>query len=257
MVGYLANQAFPRMGEISKCGILNKYEKIPLNSLIGTIIIERAIDFLTLIILMFFTVMLQWNLLKIFFMETMIIPLVRGMESKISGSSSWIFLIIFIVVSQMVIIFFLFKKKLKHTNVYIRMAEIFSGLWVGVKTVRSMKNHSSFYFHTVLIWFCYFMMTYTSLFCIPVTANLGMSVGFTVMVIGGLGFLAPVQGGIGAYHWIVTQILMLFAVSNEEGLVWATISHASQMIFMIVVGFISLLLVPYFSGSKLNNSPSS
>lgn len=76
------------------------------------------------------------------------------------------------------------------------------------------------------------------------------------MSFGALGFVVPVQGGIGAYHFVVTQTLIVYGLSYEEGLTFATFAHATQTIAVIISGVLFFFLLPLFNRKiKGNESP--
>ena len=100
-----------------------------------------------------------------------------------------------------------------------------------------------FIFHSVLIWFLYFLGVYASLFALPSTSGLGLNTALFLLVAGGFGMSAPVQGGIGAYHLLVSQGLILYGVSQQDGLTFATLLHSLQLLLILVFGAASLLLL--------------
>jgi uncharacterized membrane protein YbhN (UPF0104 family) len=106
-----------------------------------------------------------------------------------------------------------------------------------------MKRSWAFILHSLLIWGSYWMMSYVAVFLMPATAGLKLIDGLFILVIGSFGFIAPVQGGIGAFHWIVSVGLTLYGIPKAEGLAFATILHGSQSLWTIFLGFISMLLL--------------
>lgn len=122
-----------------------------------------------------------------------------------------------------------------------------------MKTIITMRGKWKFLAHTVLMWFMYFAMTYVLFFALDFTSHLNPIDALFLMVIGGIGMSLPVQGGIGAYHWIVSLGLTLYGTSREEGLIFATVSHESQAIMTIFLGTVSFLYI--FLSSKKTNSP--
>jgi hypothetical protein len=83
-------------------------------------------------------------------------------------------------------------------------------------------------------------MAYVMFFALPETSFLGIKAGLAVLVLGGIGMAAPSPGGMGSYHWIIMHGLVLYGLSAEQGLLFATLVHSSQMIMLIVFGLISL-----------------
>lgn len=249
MFGYLANFAFPRIGEISRCGSLTKSDKIPMDSLIGTVLIERAIDLVVLLFFLFVIFIAKIESFGMFIKENVFIPISRKFIDAVDFPIYyWI-----LAVSLIVIIALLlrrFRKKFKRVRIIIKIRKIIRGIISGVKTVTKMRSRRAFLFHTFVIWLMYFLMTYVIVFAIPATSNLTPIDGLFILVIGGLGMAAPVQGGIGAFHWIVSGALSLYGISREEGLVFATIQHESQALLAILLGAFSVLML--FLNSRRN-----
>jgi hypothetical protein len=146
-----------------------------------------------------------------------------------------------------VFIILLFRKFRKHKvsehSMVNRLRGLLAGVASGFKTILRMKNNGWFVFHTIFIWVVYFFMTWVCFFCLDATSHLDVKAGMFVLVVGGLGMSAPVQGGIGAYHYIVSQGLQLFGVSATDGIVYATLVHTTQTLLVVVLGLIALLLL--------------
>lgn len=253
MIGYLANFAFPRIGEISRCGSLTKSDKIPMDSLIGTVIIERAMDMLVLLFFLVVVFIAKIESFGLFIKENVLIPISRKFISTVDFSIYY-WLIIFLVIGVSLGLFYFFRKKFKRVKIIIKIRKLIRGVISGVKTVSKMRSRSAFFFHTFIIWLMYFLMTYVVFFSIPATQGLKPIDGLFLLVIGGLGMSAPVQGGIGAFHWIVSLALTLYGISREEGLVFATIQHESQAIMAILLGVISILMLFIHSHRKRKNN---
>ena len=128
-------------------------------------------------------------------------------------------------------------------NIFKKLNKLLKGIVTGLKSVFKMKNFPLFIFHSFFIWSMYFLMTWVMVFSLPETSGLGPVDGLFLLVIGSLGMVAPVQGGIGAFHWIVSMGLTLYGIPREKGLVYATISHESQMLLVVILGVISLFIV--------------
>ncbi|MFW5819875.1 MAG: TIGR00374 family protein, partial [Bacteroidota bacterium] len=122
---------------------------------------------------------------------------------------------------------------------------IIKGIIEGLKTVYTLKKRGKFLFHTAFIWMNYWLMTWVVVFALPATSDLKIIDGLFLLVIGGFGMSAPVQSGIGAYHWIVSRglVAVYAGISLEEGLVFATITHESQSLLVILLGTLSFILL--------------
>jgi len=254
MIGYLANFAFPRIGEITRCATLSKKEKIPVDKLLGTVIIERAIDFLSLFMLLLFLLIFRLEKFGSFLDNNILKPLSEKITETFALSwIIWILLLALLISG--IASYFVFREKLSSMKAVVKLKNIVKGIIDGLKTIYKMKRRWEFLFHTVFIWMIYLLMTWVVVFSIPSTSNLTIIDGIFILVIGGLGMSAPVQGGIGAFHWIVSRgLATVYAnfISLEDGLVFATISHESQAILAISLGILSFFLL--FKRNKTNNS---
>ncbi len=253
-LGYFANLAIPRAGEITRCGVLAKSEKVPFNSLIGTVIVERVIDLLMLFFCMLLVAILEFKLLSSFLSEKIVDPL----KLKFNFIENPLVLIGILLLS--ILLFwllwkFVFQKKdnKKESGLVVKIRGFLHEVGRGFKTILRMKNTGWFIFHTFLIWIFYFLMTWVCFFCLESTAHLDMKTGLFVLVVGGLGMSAPVQGGIGAYHYIVSQGLQLFGVSATDGIVYATMVHTTQTLLVVVLGLYALGMLFATSKNKSAN----
>ncbi len=253
MLGYLANMAFPRIGEISRCGSLTKSDKIPMDSLIGTVIIERAIDLVVLLFLLFIIFIAKIESFGLFIKENVFIPISQKFIDTVDFSIYY-WLIIVVVIGITVGLIYYFRKKFKRVKIVHKIRKIIRGVISGIKTVTKMRNRKAFFFHTVIIWVMYFLMTYVVVFSIPATQGLKPIDGLFLLVIGGLGMAAPVQGGIGAFHWIISSGLVLYGISKADGLVFATIQHESQVVLVLITGIFSVLMLFFNSRRKRKNN---
>jgi glycosyltransferase 2 family protein len=248
-IGYIANIALPRLGEFSKCVSLNKTDKIPVDGLVGTILIERAIDMVTLILLLFIIFVGKFESFGKFISDKIFAPLYQKLAHTFAHSSKILFIgggmfLLFLVLA------WLFRKPLAKVHLVKRIRKIVKGVLGGLKTVYLMKKRWQFLAATIVIWVCYFFMTYLIFFSIPETSNLGPIDGLFILVVGSFGMVAPVQGGFGAYHGMVILGLSLYGITIDKAFVVAVLCHESQILLIIVTGTISLFKV-FFSRTKV------
>jgi len=246
MVGYFANLAIPRLGEVSRCGALSKAESIPFNKLLGTVIIERAIDVITLLLCMLFAAAIEFKRLGSFFSENIFNPIIKKFDQLTNSPLILTGIIAVLIILTAVVIYFKRKNKVKGTESAI--SKLIKGFIDGLRSVAKLKKPGRFIFHSILIWFLYYLGTYVAFFAFPFTAGLGAGAALFLLVASGLGMSAPVQGGIGAYHLLVSQGLMLYGLSQQDGLTFATLLHTLQLLLVVVFGAISLILL--FSENK-------
>jgi hypothetical protein len=238
MLTYLANFAVPRSGEVARCVALRKTEKIPFESLFGTVVLERMFDVLCLLLVTILVVVLRMKTFGRFLHDQVWQPLVgKNME----GSGLLWLAILFGLLAATIILLFIFRKKLLQFSVIQKINKYIKGLVDGLKTCFHLKRKTQFFAGTFLIWLFYFLQSYTIMCAMPETASLGVPDALFLMVVGALGWVVPVPGGLGAYHFLVSQALItMYAIPLGLGVAFATISHETQAVMMIVFGFISL-----------------
>jgi uncharacterized protein (TIRG00374 family) len=240
--GYLANFAFPRLGEVTRCASLSKAENIPVDKLFGTVIVERIIDLVMVTILMFVLIIFRFDFFGTWLNENIFGPFVDKLDQSIGGT--WILLVILIgLPTALVALYYAFREKLSRVSFIQKIKSFVKGILDGLKTVFKLKRIWAFLFHSVLIWVLYWAMTYAAVFSLPETSVLKPVDGVFLLVIGTLGFIVPAQGGIGAYHYLATLALTLYAVPREVGLTYATMTHGAQMIMLIILGLISFMIL--------------
>jgi len=248
MVGYLMNMAFPRMGEVSRCGVLARYEKLSFTKLLGTVVAERLVDFISLLALLSIVIFSQFG--------EMIHFLNRNPEikEKLNSVFSSPYLIVAIII--LIILFILFRNTFKRTIIFRKVSEILRNFKEGFISIGSIKRKGWFYFHSVFIWVIYYVMLYVVFFSFDFTRELKPIAGLTTFVLASFGMVAPVQGGIGAWHFMAKEALSLYGVANENGIIFAFVAHTSMTSMIIVLGIISLMVLPFINDktAKVNNT---
>lgn len=240
MVGYLMNLALPRMGEISRCGVLSRYEKISFTKLVGTVVAERLVDVISLFILLGVVIVSQFGKMLHFMKEN------PEIQEKLSAVFTSPYLIVFVIV--LLIVFFVFREAFKHTAFFKKLSEIIQNFKEGFISIRSIKRKAWFYFHSVFIWLMYYVMLYAIFFAFDFTSELSPIVGLTTFVLASFGMVAPVQGGIGAWHFMAKEALSLYGIPNENGIIFAFVAHSSMTGMIIIIGIISILILPFING---------
>jgi uncharacterized protein (TIRG00374 family) len=251
MVGYLANLAVPRMGEVSRCGMLNRSEKIPFDSLLGTVIIERIIDVICLLLCILFVALTEYARLGNFLTHNIFNPTAKKLDAILNSP----LLLTFLATAVVLLIVILVRRKNNTNTLLLKFHALVKGIVNGINTIRKLKSPLAFLFHTVLIWFMYFLMSYTCFWSLEATASLDWHAGMFILVVGGMGMSAPVQGGIGAYHLLVSQGLLLYGVAIDHGLTFATLMHTSQTLVVIILGTISFFYLSLKRRNAKSNGP--
>jgi len=254
MVGYLSNYALPRLGEVTRCVTLGNREKIPVDSLFGTVIIERITDMLMLMLIMLILLFSWMEKFGAFFREQVLQPLQQKLVELFGGT-----LVFWLMVSTGLVFFFLLiylsRKRLYRFSLVRKIRDILSGVLDGLKTIYRMKRKWEFVLHSVLIWVLYILMTWVVVYALEALSGLTFIDGMFLLVIGGLGMSAPVTAGFGAYHWITSRGLMfVYDFSLETGTAYAILAHESNSLLTILLGAISyIILMLYRNKTKLNS----
>ncbi|NVN95321.1 MAG: flippase-like domain-containing protein [Bacteroidetes bacterium] len=241
MIGYFANLAFPRLGEVMRCGVLHKYEKIPVSKSFGTVITERTIDMIIFFILFILTLVLEFHNLKDYVYDKFIMKYPDKLSSFNVTNFLFFFTLAFIVF--IVILFFVFRKRIIASNIYLKIIVILLGFVEGLKSLSKVDKPLFFIFHSLFIWLNYFLMTWLIFFCFDQTSSLGLSAALLALVMGSFGIMI-VPGGIGIYPWIISITLVIFAIPETVGYAMGWIAWSSQTLLIIILGLISLAVLP-------------
>jgi uncharacterized protein (TIRG00374 family) len=251
MVGYFANLLLPRMGEITRCAILKKTDNVAIPASFGTVISERILDLILLALLIFSTIIIEFKVLKNF--------LIEFFRSALSNFNLMNYLILGGIVAFIImigiILYHRHKTSIKSTNIYKRIRPLISDLINGLNSIRKVKEKWAFFISTLMIWVLYYLMSYIIVFSFPETSGLDFFAGLSILMAGGLGMAAPVQGGIGTYHAFVGGVLMLYGISKEDGVLFATLLHTSQFVSLIIFGGISFLVSLFLHKNPNGNKP--
>ncbi len=242
---YFANLAIPRLGEVTRPSILKKYENIPFTTSFGTIVLERIIDILILLLLTLILVLTQTNVFIEFINNN---PNIANKINQIKNSNL-IYILGGIFLLSLFLIFF-FHKRIKKSFFYQKFEHLIEEFLDGIHSVKNMKQKWLFLFYTILIWFLYFLLTYFPVFAFESTKNINILGGLAFFVIGSYGMVAPVQGGIGAWHFMVAGTLVVLGINDQDARIFALIVHAAQTIMIVVMGVISTALLPIVNRKK-------
>jgi uncharacterized protein (TIRG00374 family) len=243
MSGYLANLALPRIGEITRCVTLGKKENIPVDQLIGTVVVERTIDFFSLLVIMVVLIFTSGSLIKKFLNESIFIPL-RDQVFSLFGSMWIIMGLLTILVVVTVVLLIRYKRDLRKIRFFSKIFDIARGVLNGLKTITNLSHNWEFIFHTIFIWINYALMTWVVVFAIESTSHLSFGNSIFILVIGGLAMSVPVPGGIGAFHYFVSRgLAFVEGVKLEDGMVYAILTHESQLILVVIIGAISFYMM--------------
>jgi hypothetical protein len=240
MIGYFANLIVPRMGEVSRCGVLRKTDRVPMTTSLGTVVAERVVDLACL-----FTALAALFVLEFGRLHEFMLSFFQDKLDKV-GQNVFALYVLAAVAFAAILIFFLLgrtiKKKLKHNSFYGKIRTFLREMLGGLTSISRIENKGGFWLATLFMWVSYFLMSYVVFFALPETAGLSWRAGLAVLVMGSLGMAAPVQGGFGTFHALVSGVLLLYGVPEQEGVLFATLIHSMQTVCFIIFGGLSFFL---------------
>jgi uncharacterized protein (TIRG00374 family) len=246
MIGYFVNLGAPRVGEVVKCTVLARYEKIPVDKLVGTIVAERAFDVICLVAVFGLTLIFQFDVIHSL-AETYIYPHFRNA----SGQTSYM-KIVYLLIGGLVLLFLLkvIFSKFAHINVVQKIKAIFLNIWHGLTSVKDLKNKPLFIVYSIGIWAMYLFSTWFGFFAIKATSGLGIIDALSVLAMGSIGMIVS-PGGIGAYALLVQETVAFYNVPKEpfgQALGW--LLWFGQFLSFILFGVASFILLP-----RINKKP--
>ncbi|MBO6183175.1 MAG: flippase-like domain-containing protein [Chryseobacterium sp.] len=240
--GYLMNLTIPRSGEVARATALYGVEKVPVDKSIGTIILERVVDLVCMMAFLGLTLIFKFNTIVSFWKY-----IEAEFLKKVDNALSYLY--IFLVFSVvLLIVFFIFKNKIKNNIVYRKVIGILLGVSEGLKSIFKLKQKGKFVLYTIGIWVSYYFAAYLVCFALPETSGFTFDDGFLILVVGTFGMIIPASGGIGAFNLAMKYGFMALFISmgkngemgGEIGLTYSFISLPLQICIMLVMGLVSI-----------------
>lgn len=236
LTGFFFNLLFPRLGELMKCTLLGKYEKNPVDKLIGTMVAERVLDLICLVLVILLAISTQIDLVGGYAKE-----LFDQILSKFNASPTAILLIILIFLS-LAVIFYIIYIKTRHSLFLIKIKNWIKGIVEGLVSVRHVENKPLFIAYTLAIWFLYLASIRIGFYAMQDLIQLGWVPSLSILTFGSFAMIAT-QGGIGAYQFAVQKTLLLYGIKEVSGLAFGWLLWSVQTVMLFITGPISLLLL--------------
>lgn len=241
MVGYLANAAVPRLGEILKCSFLARYEKLKVDKLIGTIILERVFDMICYMIFIAITVLIQINVIGAY---------VEDKLDTITQSTGWpLWVKGIIALSILALGWFLVRwlfRRYPENRLISRVSHFIRGISEGLSTIRHMKKRRAFLLHTLFIWAMYLLQIYLGFKAFDGTDHLSIKAAFSVLTLATLAMIAT-PGGIGSFPIFVMQTLLIYGIDGPLGKAFGWMMWGVATGIVIVAGILALVILPYIN----------
>jgi glycosyltransferase 2 family protein len=245
MIGYLTNQAVPRLGEVVKCTMLARYEKIPADKLIGTIILERIIDAITLLIIFGITIVIQPDI------YSQLTDAIFNPEQDPAHKtiSSTIILLIVVAIVIIAIVIWMIKKKKNFKDLGTLFKKIGQRIWQGISAIKHLRKRKQFIVLTIILWSLYLSGGYLGFMALKETHEYGIREAFTVLSAGSIGMIAT-PGGIGAYAYLLKQTMIVYGLNPGIALAFGWILWLAQTAVILIGGLISFVAMPFYNKQK-------
>ena len=247
MIGYFANLGFPRAGEVVRAGVLSRYEGVAAEKVMGTVVVDRVLDVLCLLIVVAIAFVVQWDLLTGMLLDA------RGPADGDGGGYGllgYLLLGLATVIVGLAVAWWAYRR-FRHLALVQRVAKLAAGFADGLRSVSRVRSVPRLAFNTVGIWGCYFLMAYLPFFAYPPTAHLGPDAALMVFIFSALGIVIPSPGGLGSYHFMVIQALAIYNVDGADALSFGNILFFTINIGCnILFGLLGLLILPMINGGK-------
>ena len=241
-ISYAANLMLPRVGEVSRCGVLVKYDDVSFSKSLGTVVTERLVDTLCILLITGLTFMAQMPVFLRFFQET---------GTKIPSlmhllTSPWFYVSLFSVIGVLVLAYYLMRM----LSFFEKVKGVVLNVCEGVMSLRNVKNIQLFVFYTLSIWGCYFHHFYLTFYCFSFTEHLSFQAAMVMFVGGTFAVIVPTPNGAGPWHFAVITMMMLYGVSATDAGIFALIVHGIQTLLVIILGIYGALHVSMANRSR-------
>ena len=241
-ISYASNLVIPRVGEVTRCGVLSKYDGVSFSKSLGTVVSERMIDTLCVGLITGLTLLLQMPVFANFFAETGT-NVDRYAEVL---TSAHFYLIVVCVLAALVLVFFL----VRNIALFAKVKGILQNVWQGIVALKDIKQIPLYIIYTVGIWVCYFLEFYLAFYAFGFSAHLGVSAGLVMFVVGTLAVIVPTPNGAGPWHFAVMTMMVLYGVGKEDAGIFALLVHGIQTFLLILLGIYGLLALPFTNKTK-------
>ena len=241
-ISYASNLVIPRVGEVTRCGVLSKYDGVSFSQSLGTVVSERMIDTLCVGLITGLVLLLQMPVFATFFAET---GTNVGRYAEVLTSGHF-YLIILCALAILVLAFFL----IRNIALFAKLKGILQNIWQGVIALKDIRQIPLYIMYTFGIWVCYFLEFYLAFYAFGFSAHLGITAGLVMFVVGTLAVIVPTPNGAGPWHFAVMTMMMLYGVGKEDAGIFALLVHGIQTFLLILLGIYGLSALPFTNKLK-------
>ena len=242
---YAVNLVLPRVGEVWRCGMVTKYDKLSFTKLLGTLLVDRISDTIMVGLITLGIILFNFGFFQDFFSKNP--ELLVGFHSMFH--SIWIYAAIVIF---SLLIWFVFRYMSNFTLVK-KAKGMLQNIWIGIRSFQTLRKKGLFLIETLLIWAGYYFYFYITFYAFGFTENLGMTVGLIAFAMGSIAVAVPVQGGIGPWHFMVIATLMCFGVEENDAAAFALVVHTVQTAWTGLCGLVAIAALPLLNKDTQNH----
>ncbi len=227
-LSYAVSLIVPRIGEFARCGVLKRYDGVSFPKALGTVVMERAIDSVLVMLIALLTFVFQFKIFNIFFNRTG-----TNIETILSGFSATGYIVTAVCGIAVCILGWYIMRRFA---IYNKVKTTVRGIWQGIMSIRNVKNPLLFIALTLGIWASYFLHYYLTFFCFESTAHLGMACALVTFIVGSIAVIVPTPNGAGPWHFAVKTMLILYGVGDIDALNFVLIVHSVQTLLVVALG---------------------
>jgi glycosyltransferase 2 family protein len=236
-ISYAANLVLPRVGEVSRCGILTKYDGIPFAKSLGTVVAERMVDTFMVVFITGITIVLQLGVFRRFFLRTG--TNIDAIGDVFSSMTFWI--VLMCIVGIGIMLYYL----LRSLTFFQKVKGLALNVWEGVRTLKHVRNMPLFILYTLLIWLCYFLQFYLAFFSFGFTSNLSFLAGMVMFAAGSIAVVVPTPNGAGPWHFAIITMMCIYGVDVMNAGIFALLVHSIQTLLVVILGVYGLAILPF------------
>lgn len=241
-ISYAASLVVPRIGEVSRCGVLSRYDGVSFAKSLGTVVTERLIDSLCVALITGTTLLLQAPVFATFFEET---GTDVGRYTQLFASANF-YLVIICLIALCLLAFFL----IRNVAAFARLRGILHQVWEGILSLRKVKNLPLFLLYTIGIWGSFFLEFYVAFFSFGFSSHLGVVAALVMFAVGSIAVIVPTPNGAGPWHFAIITMMVLYGVGKEDAGIFALLVHGIQTFLIILLGIYGLAALPFVNKKK-------
>lgn len=236
-LSYAASLVVPRIGEVMRCGVLKRRDGVSFSKSLGTVVTERMVDSLLVVVFSSVILLMQIGVFMLFFHRTGVS--LGDLLGRFTWAGYWVTAVC--IVMLLVGLWFLARR----LTLFSKVAGLAHDLWTGILSLGKVQNLWLFLFYSAAIWVCYFFHFYLTFYCFGFTAHLGLMAGLVSFVVGTIAVIVPTPNGAGPWHFAVKTILVLYGVDGAEAAFYALIVHSIQTALIVLLGLYALVALQF------------